>query len=75
MKFEYVGIKVYNEKKEEVEVNSYGGEQVKNGSVVDLNDFYTSKAMLNKNYRLIKPRSKADKKVSEVSETDKLEQD
>lgn len=59
MKFRYVGQKRYDENLNEIPSNSYGGEQVKHGDVIEMNDYHSSKALLNPNYEQVKTRKRS----------------
>ena len=51
MKFRYVGQKRYDENLNEITSRSYG-------DVIEMNDYYSSKALLNPNYEEVKTRKK-----------------
>ena len=59
MKFRYIGPKRYDEQLSEIASNSYGGKQVKHGDVIEMNDYYSSKALLNPNYEEVKTRKRS----------------
>lgn len=68
MKFRYVGQKRYDENLNEIPSRSYGDVEVKHGDTVELNDFYSSKALKNPNYEQVKTRKKSKPVESPVIE-------
>ncbi len=69
-KFEYIGIVNVDEDGNELPVNSYMGQKVKNGDVVELNDFFAKKAERNPDYREFVERKKPGPKPKKEEQSD-----
>ena len=65
MKFKYIGRNGRDGNGNEIPVNSYCGLKVLNGETVELNDFFSKKAMADPNYEEVKPKKVKSKKTKE----------
>lgn len=66
VKYRYIGKKLLNEDYDIVLVNGYMGNKVSFGSVVELNDFFASKAEKNPNYEKLKDSGSSIKELDEA---------
>lgn len=76
MKFEYIGpnlIEYVDGKMFERPVNTYGGDNILSGEVIELEGFFAEKALANPMYRQVKPGPKP-KKIEEKQEIAVIEE-